>query len=315
MAGVTSGRNRGVGARWASPIAKAPMRKYPAPGRALFIFCPDFASLNKDGAFLRATSGGQLSRFSPMIFSKMARHLLLRVSRIPLLAVAMAGTVVLSAPLSLGAQENDKDLSVLGPGREEAAAPNPFEVAQGYGRPPGDIGDPGDVPYGGEPPDGGQLLVRIGRLESQIREINGQIEQMQFETRKLEEQLRKFQEDVDFRFREGGPGAPAAKPPQKRSESTEIPAPAEAQLAAPGAAVPPPRASGRGDAFDPSQNPTAPGVPRPLGSRAAAAASNPGGARRDESTSPGFDQNDPGAPLDLSNGRSRRERRPRQRPR
>ncbi len=196
-----------------------------------------------------------------MIFSKMARHLLLQVSRIPLLAVAMAATVVLSAPLSLGAQEKNKDLSVPGPGRNEAAARNRFEVAQGYGRPPGDIGESGDVPYGGEPPDGGQLLVRIGRLESQIREINGQIEQMQFETRKLEEQLRKFQEDVDFRFREGGPGAPMAKPPQKRSESTEIPAPAEAQLAAPGAAVPPPRASGRGDAFDPSQNPTAPGVP------------------------------------------------------
>ena len=39
-----------------------------------------------------------------MIFSKMARHLLLRVSRIPLLAVAIAA-VVLSAPLSLGAQD------------------------------------------------------------------------------------------------------------------------------------------------------------------------------------------------------------------
>ena len=142
------------------------MRKYPARGRALFIFCPDFASLNKDGAFLRATSGGQLSRFSPMIFSKMARHLLLRVSRIPLLAVAMAGTVVLSAPLSLGAQENDKDLSVLGPGREEAATPNPFEVAQGYGRPPGDIGEPGDAPFAGEPPDGGNSSSGLGALKA-----------------------------------------------------------------------------------------------------------------------------------------------------
>lgn len=240
-----------------------------------------------------------------MIFSKMARQFLLRVSRIPLLATAVAA-VALSAPLNLGAQEKNKGLSEHGAGSDEAAQ-NPFEVAQGYGRPPGDIGEPGDVPYGGEPSDGGQLLVRIGRLESQIREINGQIEQMQFETHKLEEQLRKFEEDVDFRFREGSPGAPAAKPPQKHSESTETPtpAPAEAQLASPGVAAPAPRAGGRGDAFDPSQNPTAPGAPRPLGSRAAAAVSNPGSARRDESASPGLDQNDPGAPLDLSNGRSR----------
>src|ERR1700756_3039808 len=82
-----------------------------------------------------------------------------------------------------------------------------ISIGQGYGRPPGEIGAGGDVLYPGDAPDAGpqdaaSLLVRLGRLESQMRQINGQIEQMQFETRKLEEQLKKFQEDVEFRFRD-----------------------------------------------------------------------------------------------------------------
>ena len=109
-----------------------------------------------------------------------------------------------------------------------------ISVAQGYGRPPGDIGEPGDAPFAGEQPDSAQLLVRIGRLESQMRQINGQLEQMQFENRRLEEQLKKFQEDVDFRFHDGAPGAPAAKPPQKRSEAPEAETFADAPLAAAG---------------------------------------------------------------------------------
>ena len=106
-----------------------------------------------------------------------------------------------------------------------AAARNGIRIAQGYGRPPGEVGEPGDVPYAREQQDGTQqdsagLVVRIGRLESQMRQISGQIEQMQFETRRLAEQLKKFQEDVDFRFHEGGAqGAPVVKPPQKRGEA------------------------------------------------------------------------------------------------
>jgi tol-pal system protein YbgF len=192
-----------------------------------------------------------------------------------------------------------------------ARAETAIHIAQGYGRPPGEIGEPGDVPYAGEQQDGTQqdsagLLVRIGRLENQMRQISGQIEQMQFETRRLAEQLKKFEEDVDFRFHEGGAqGAPVAKPPQKRSEA---PAPqingddrGPPQSAASAAS----RANGRGDAFDPSQNPGAPGAPRPLGSFAPAASTNPAGGRNNESGPAGLDRNDPGAPLDLSNGRSR----------
>jgi tol-pal system protein YbgF len=235
-----------------------------------------------------------------MLFSKMALRALLRI---PLMAIAAVAAVALSAPPSPGAE--DKDRLLVKHGAQNVAERNEIDIAQGYGRPPGEIGESGDAPYAGDQPDAGQLLVRIGRLESQMRQINGQIEQMQFETQKLEEQLKKFQEDVDFRFHEGTPGAPAAKPPQKRSEAPQTQTSADAQFAEPGPAAPPPRASGRGDAFDPSQNPTAPGAPRPLGSLAPAASANPGGARRDESTPSGLDQNDPGAPLDLSNGRAR----------
>jgi tol-pal system protein YbgF len=186
-----------------------------------------------------------------------------------------------------------RDARMVRPDAQIVAARNEIHIAQGYGRPPGEIGEPGDVPYAGEQQDGTQqdpagLLVRIGRLESQMRQISGQIEQMQFETRGLAEQLKKFQEDVDFRFHEGGAqGAPAAKAPQKRSEAPETQINGDDRG----------RAKGRGDAFDPSQNPGAPGAPRPLGSLALAASTNPAGGRPDE--------NEPGAPLDLSNGRSR----------
>ena len=191
-----------------------------------------------------------------------------------------------------------------------AAARTAIHIAQGYGRPPGEIGEPGDVSFAGQQQEAAQqdsagLLVRIGRLESQIRQISGQIEQMQFETRGLAEQLKKFQEDVDFRFHEGGAqGAPVAKPPQKHSEAPETRINADDRGPPQSAAIAP-RAIRRGDAFDPSQNPDAPGAPRPLGSLAPAANMNPAGGRPSESGPAGLDRNEPGAPLDLSNGRSR----------
>lgn len=192
-----------------------------------------------------------------------------------------------------------------------AAERNEIHVAQGYGRPPGEIGAPADIPYDVEPQEGTQqdsagLLVRIGRLESQMRQISGQIEQMQFETGRLADQLKKFQEDVDFRLREGSAqGAPVAKPPQKRTEAPETQIKGDGGGPPQGAAAAPSRATARGDAFDPSQNPGAPGAPRPLGSVAPAASNDQAGGRPNESGQAGFDRNEPGAPLDLSNGRSR----------
>ena len=130
----------------------------------------------------------------------------------PLLFVAAANLFVAFVAVTARAETAiAPDARMVRLDAQIAAARNGIRVAQGYGRPPGEIGEPGDVPYAGEQQDATQqdsagLLVRIGRLESQMRQISGQIEQMQFETSKLAEQLKKFQEDVDFRFHEGGPG-------------------------------------------------------------------------------------------------------------
>ncbi len=143
-------------------------------------------------------------------------------------------------------------------------------IAQNFGAPPADVGDD----YSSQTQqESSSLLVRIDRLESQIRQLNGQIEQLQFQNHKLEEQLKKFQEDVDFRFQDSGraraPPTSVAKP-QKRSEAIDNLIGADESL---GSAPPPAsttagssRPAKRGDAFDPASEPIAPGAPRPLGS-------------------------------------------------
>ncbi|SFL61168.1 tol-pal system protein YbgF [Methylorubrum salsuginis] len=111
--------------------------------------------------------------------------------------------------------------------------------------------------------DASELIVRLNRLENVSRQLSGQIETLQYENRQLKEQLRKFQEDVEFRFQEGKGSAPA--PAAKR-------APAAPPAASPSGGAPygvnpgEGKPGKRGDAFDPSQNPNAPGAPKPLGS-------------------------------------------------
>lgn len=160
-------------------------------------------------------------------------------------------------------------------------------VAQNYQRPPGDIGEGGGALYPGEQPEGDAagLLIRLGRLEDQMRQMNGQIEQMQFETHRLEEQLKKFQEDVEFRFRDGAQHPPLGGPAQRRGEALEpqINGDNRTEPQPQNAAVAAQRANRHGDAFDPSLAPSAPGAPRPLGSLESA---------------------DSGAPLELSGGRA-----------
>ncbi len=102
--------------------------------------------------------------------------------------------------------------------------------------PPGDI--PGASDQGS---DAGALVVRMDRLENQLRAANGAIEELQNQQHRLEEQLKRFQEDVEFRLNGGKGAAPIA----------EAPAPAK-----------PVR---RSDAFDPGADPSAAGAPRPLG--------------------------------------------------
>lgn len=120
--------------------------------------------------------------------------------------------------------------------------------------------------------DASELVVRLGRLENQSRTMAGQIETLQYENRQLKEQLRKFQEDVDFRFNEGkgGAGASPAKPargasPAPAANPSPAPAPGSVNGGNPGFNPGPTRSQKRSDAFDPEQNPDAPGAPMRLG--------------------------------------------------
>jgi tol-pal system protein YbgF len=228
----------------------------------------------------------------------------------PLLSLA-AATLFLALISIVGRAESaNKDGPRRGRLETQLATPrNELLVAQAYGRPPGEIGDGAETLYPGLQPEGAQqdsasLLIRIGRLESQMRQINGEIEQMQFETRKLQEQLRKFQEDVEFRFRDGGQGAPASNAPQRRGQAPEPQFNGYSHALPQNSSIGVSPTNRRGDAFDPTQDPDAPGAPRPLGSLAPVASTGSAGGRN-EGPSPALDQYDPGAPLDLSKGLSR----------
>ena len=53
-------------------------------------------------------------------------------------------------------------------------------------------------------------LLRVDRLESQVRDLNGQVEQLQFQVKRLEDALRKFQSDADSRLDQSSRPSPAA---------------------------------------------------------------------------------------------------------
>jgi tol-pal system protein YbgF len=166
--------------------------------------------------------------------------------------------------------------------------------------------------------------MRIQRLENQLRQLTGQNEELQFRNRQLEERLRQL--GGDTQIAPGGPAAaaqpgvaaippaqanPAYRPPQVQGGYGQPqptygqPQPAygqpqpgypQQQIATPAPIVQEPagpQARRRGDAFDPSQNPNAPGAPQalgggqlPMGQDAGVGA--PGGRG-------------PGEPLDLAN--------------
>ncbi|MDA9477511.1 tol-pal system protein, partial [Bradyrhizobium sp. CCBAU 11430] len=124
--------------------------------------------------------------------------------------------------------------------------------------------------------------MRIERLENQLRQLTGQNEELQYRNRQLEERLRALEGGA-----QGAPGqAPnvAAMPPaqvgpgqvapgyrQQPQQQAVQPNYEQPQSAASAPIVqeqPAPGAPGtrrRGDAFDPNQNPNAPGAPRALG--------------------------------------------------
>ena len=122
--------------------------------------------------------------------------------------------------------------------------------------------------------------VRIQQLENQLRQLTGQNEELQYRNRQLEERLRSLQGSA-----QAAPGGqPAAALPNTAAMPPVQPNPAlrpsqpqvgyEPQIAAPAPIVQEPAGAPtgvspqgrrRGDAFDPSQNPNAPGAPRALG--------------------------------------------------
>jgi tol-pal system protein YbgF len=133
---------------------------------------------------------------------------------------------------------------------------------------------------------GADLVVRLDRLESQIRQLTGAVEQLQFRNQQLEQQVKKAQEDNEFRFQElGGKTGPRTGAPA-RPPTTAAPGAAPVQPSPP---APPAQPGRRSDVFDPSQNPGAPGAPQTLG--AVPANEQPLGAPGGRAA---------GAPLDLS---------------
>ena len=172
------------------------------------------------------------------------------------------------------------------------------------------------------------LEMRVQRLENQLRQVTGQNEELQYRNRQLEERLRQLgaappgasgaqpppaaqpnvaavppaQVNPGYRqpaypqqggYQQPQPGYPAQEPGYPQQQGTYE----QPQIAAPAPIMQEPASPGvgnrrRGDAFDPSQNPNAPGAPRALGGGQLpisdqAAAGAPGGRA-------------PGEPLDLS---------------
>jgi TolA-binding protein len=122
---------------------------------------------------------------------------------------------------------------------------------------------------------GPDAVLRIERLENQIRQLTGTIEQLQFRNQQLESQIRRMQE-------EGAPRSAVQLRPQNPASPSAAPS------------------DRRGDAFDPSQNPNAPGSPHALGSMNApvAAPSMSADASDQPVGAPGA--RGAGAPLDLA---------------
>ena len=85
--------------------------------------------------------------------------------------------------------------------------------------PPADI--PGGAP--GDPDDAAGLVVRVNRLEEELRQANGRIEELENAQHRLEAQLQKFRQDVEFRLGDRSGGAP---PDSGRRRSALGPRPA-----------------------------------------------------------------------------------------
>jgi tol-pal system protein YbgF len=146
--------------------------------------------------------------------------------------------------------------------------------------------------------------MHIQQLENQLRQLTGQNEELQYRNRQLEDRLKLLQGGAQVA--PGGqpavaqpniaaappaqPGPPLRQPQAQPGYNPQIAAPAP--IVGEPQGVPPAQGRRRGDAFDPSQTPNAPGAPQALGGGQlpipAEAVGAPGGR-------------EPGEPLDLAN--------------
>jgi len=160
------------------------------------------------------------------------------------------------------------------------------------------------------------LVLRIDRLEEEIRRLTGLVEQLQYRNQQLEQQLRRAQGgaapgaqgDVQARREPDarGPASGMAMPPQPATVDS-LPAPPVPPAPSVSSSAAPP---GRRDVFDPTQNPTAPGAPRTLGTLSEGAGPPGVTAPMPEPPDVGVPGGRPaGAPLDLSSlsGQAARE--------
>ena len=159
-----------------------------------------------------------------------------------------------------------------------------------------------------------ELVMRLNRLEGQVRQLTGMVEQLQHRNSQLEQQLARAQPG-------GVPPAQEQRPPmQPRAAAPQpqyAPPPQQAYPPQPGYPQqayppqqgypqqdayppgPPPAGGRRGDAFDPNQNPNAPGLPRTLGGPGTVAAAPPLDGEDDEPAVGAPGGRRAGSPLDL----------------
>jgi tol-pal system protein YbgF len=138
------------------------------------------------------------------------------------------------------------------------------------------------------------LVMRLNRMENQVRQLTGQVEQLQYRNQQLEQQLARGSQGA-------APAPPQRQPVPQQQYSPPQQAYPPAQQTYPQQAypqpqayppqqaypqqqsvmerepdpAPPPKGGRRGDAFDPNMNPNAPGVPRTLGRPGTVAAAPP----------------------------------------
>jgi tol-pal system protein YbgF len=124
-------------------------------------------------------------------------------------------------------------------------------------------------------PDDVDAEMRIQQLENRLRQLTGQNEELQYRNRQLEERLRVLQGGAQAAPAGPPAAAPpniAAAPPPLRQPPIQPGVQPGPQIAAPAPIMqeppqggPPAQGRRRGDAFDPNQNPNAPGAPQALG--------------------------------------------------